>query len=244
MPSAHESRRNLASQDTGERERSRSSQRTLIPDRSPITAAHLPPSNKHVASEPGRTIYQRLHMDRLLLPRDYRPLFPLYISRFIGYRPPTQTPSGSPAPPSLHAPLPFPPFTYLHHIPLKTEIYIFALLGSFTSILLIEAIMATHTAFRDLYNSPIIITSFGASAVLLFGVIESPLSQPRNFIGGHFTAALVGVCLTKLFRLGDGTRYLSDLENHRFEGKSFGNGGLAVGLSVLAMLMLGDVHPP
>jgi len=38
-----------------------------------------------------------------------------------------------------------------------------------------------------------IIGSFGASAVLIYGAIKSPLAQPRNFIGGHLFSALVGV---------------------------------------------------
>ena len=40
---------------------------------------------------------------------------------------------------------------------------------------------------------PLLIGSFGASAVLAFGAIRSPLAQPRNLVGGHFLSALVGV---------------------------------------------------
>ena len=38
-----------------------------------------------------------------------------------------------------------------------------------------------------------IIGSFGASAVLIYGAIKSPLAQPRNLLGGHFVSAVVGV---------------------------------------------------
>jgi len=38
-----------------------------------------------------------------------------------------------------------------------------------------------------------IIGSFGASAVLIYGAIKSPLAQPRNLIGGHFVSAVIGV---------------------------------------------------
>lgn len=31
----------------------------------------------------------------------------------------------------------------------------------------------------------LIIGSFGASAVLIYGAIRSPLAQPRNLLGGH-----------------------------------------------------------
>ena len=39
----------------------------------------------------------------------------------------------------------------------------------------------------------LLIGSFGASAVLLFGASRSPLAQPRNVVGGHVLSALVGV---------------------------------------------------
>ncbi len=53
----------------------------------------------------------------------------------------------------------------------------------------------------DIYSSyiigiedlPLIIGSFGASAVLIYGVPSSPLAQPRNAILGHIIAAFVGV---------------------------------------------------
>ena len=44
----------------------------------------------------------------------------------------------------------------------------------------------------------LIIGSFGASAVLLFGAVKSPLAQPPNLIGGHLISALIGVCAYKL----------------------------------------------
>lgn len=43
---------------------------------------------------------------------------------------------------------------------------------------------------RDLV---LIIGSMGASAVLVYGAIKSPLAQPRNLIGGHVISGLVGV---------------------------------------------------
>ena len=38
-----------------------------------------------------------------------------------------------------------------------------------------------------------IIGSFGASAIMVYGEIESPLAQPRNLIGGHLLSAVIGV---------------------------------------------------
>lgn len=44
-----------------------------------------------------------------------------------------------------------------------------------------------------------LIGSFGASSVLIYGAIQSPLAQPRNLIGGHLISALTGVTIYKIF---------------------------------------------
>ncbi len=44
----------------------------------------------------------------------------------------------------------------------------------------------------------LMIGSFGASAVLIYGAVRSPLAQPRNLLGGHVLSALIGVSCWKL----------------------------------------------
>jgi CBS-domain-containing membrane protein len=51
----------------------------------------------------------------------------------------------------------------------------------------LEAIGLTPT------DGLLLVGSFGASAVLLYGAPRSPLAQPRNLIGGHALSALIGV---------------------------------------------------
>jgi len=63
-------------------------------------------------------------------------------------------------------------------------------LGSFLGMGLIAAIHQELVSHGDLL---FLIGSFGASAVLVFGAIRSPLAQPRNLVGGHVLSALVGV---------------------------------------------------
>jgi CBS-domain-containing membrane protein len=46
----------------------------------------------------------------------------------------------------------------------------------------------------------LMIGSFGASAVLVYGAVRSPLAQPRNLVGGHVLSAIVGVTCWKLFQ--------------------------------------------
>ena len=52
-----------------------------------------------------------------------------------------------------------------------------------------------HQHIADPAGLSMLIGSFGASAVLLYGAPQSPLAQPRNLLGGHFVSALWGVTI-------------------------------------------------
>lgn len=52
----------------------------------------------------------------------------------------------------------------------------------------------------DATGLTMIIGSFGASAVLIYGAVKSPLAQPRNLLGGHVFSALIGVTSYQLFQ--------------------------------------------
>lgn len=64
-------------------------------------------------------------------------------------------------------------------------------LGSFLAIYAIYQIGHYHQL--KLQDTLFLVGSFGASAVLLYGIPNSPYSQPRNLIGGHIISALIGV---------------------------------------------------
>jgi len=68
--------------------------------------------------------------------------------------------------------------------------------GSFLGI---AAVSYIHFNMFDGLDSVMLIGSFGASAVLIYGAVKSPLAQPRNFIGGHLLSAAIGVTFYKLF---------------------------------------------
>jgi len=56
--------------------------------------------------------------------------------------------------------------------------------------------------FSQWWSQPaalMLIGSYGASAVLLYGAPRSPFSQPRNLIGGHLFSAVIGMAAYKLF---------------------------------------------
>jgi CBS-domain-containing membrane protein len=57
----------------------------------------------------------------------------------------------------------------------------------------IAAVAWLHESLADPVGLTMLIGSFGASAVLLYGAPKSPLAQPRNLLGGHVLSALVGV---------------------------------------------------
>lgn len=69
--------------------------------------------------------------------------------------------------------------------------------------------------------------------MLEYNFIESPLAQPRNSVLGHLLAAVVGVCITKLFKL-----------NSNFEELRWLAGALACGLASAAMVFAKAVYPP
>jgi CBS-domain-containing membrane protein len=68
--------------------------------------------------------------------------------------------------------------------------------GAFLGIASLHYALVDQIAARD---SILVIGSFGASAVLVYGAIGSPLAQPRNLVGGHILSAIVGVFCYQLF---------------------------------------------
>ena len=70
-----------------------------------------------------------------------------------------------------------------------TEI-LWSWLGAFLGIGLVAYINDSMVEKTDLI---LLIGSLGASAVLIYGAIKSPLAQPRNLVGGHLISAVIGV---------------------------------------------------
>ena len=69
-------------------------------------------------------------------------------------------------------------------------------LGAFLGIALVAYLNEAYVEKTDLL---LLIGSYGASAVLIYGAIKSPLAQPRNLVGGHILSAIIGVSVYKLF---------------------------------------------
>lgn len=169
--------------------------------------------------------------NRFLFKQDHRARLPTWLSRFIGYRAAEKGPYD-----------PIAPLSFLKSVPMKYEVWVLGWIASFVGILLIESIMATETVFRDKYNSPLVTASFGATAVLIYGAVESPLSQPRNVFGGQIFSAIIGVAITRLFVKDPA--YIDHLDNRAFHPATFINGALCMATAMLVMTITGTVHPP
>ncbi|TDX84367.1 HPP family protein [Epilithonimonas xixisoli] len=102
--------------------------------------------------------------------------------------------------------------------------HLWSFLGAFFGIGLIAFLQSQH--FSEIENV-FLIGSFGASSVLIYGAVNSPLAQPRNLIGGHVFSALVGVTAYK---------FLPDI--------LWLSASIAVASSIVVMQITKTMHPP
>jgi len=96
--------------------------------------------------------------------------------------------------------------------------------GSFLGIAAVALVNFNLLEETDLV---MIIGSFGASAVLIYGAIRSPLAQPRNFMGGHLISAFIGVATYNMFH------------NHLWFASA-----LSVSTAIAVMHITKTLHPP
>ncbi|GAN10023.1 hpp family protein [Mucor ambiguus] len=119
------------------------------------------------------------------------------------------------------------------------RIYMWCFIASWLGIAVVEVIFAYGPSFQA-HNTPMIVASFGATAVLVYGVIESPLAQPRNVIGGQIIGALTGVIISQLF-LGIQKNWASE---GQYTAVQWVGGATAMAISLLIMQITKCVHPP
>ncbi|WP_295232933.1 HPP family protein [uncultured Chryseobacterium sp.] len=102
--------------------------------------------------------------------------------------------------------------------------HFWSFLGAFFGIGIIAFIQSHALAATE---NIFLIGSFGASSVLIYGAIQSPLAQPRNLVGGHVISALVGVTIYKI---------VPDI--------IWLSAPLAVAFSIILMQYTKTLHPP
>ncbi len=114
-------------------------------------------------------------------------------------------------------------FITIDPVPLSLKAKAVSTLACFTAVFLAGWVTTLLTGTP---NSPVLVASLGASAVILFFIPNSPLAQPWPLIGGQIISALVGmICALAI----------PDVVIA---------GAFAVGSSVFAMLLLRCLHPP
>ena len=103
----------------------------------------------------------------------------------------------------------------------KSSIYeiAFAWFGGFFSIFITGYLTKS-------YDNLLVMGSFGASCVLLFGFPKSPFSQPRNVILGHFLSTFIGLAFL------------------HFLGNEYWSMALALATAIAVMIATNTVHPP
>ncbi|OQO03501.1 hypothetical protein B0A48_10165 [Cryoendolithus antarcticus] len=104
--------------------------------------------------------------------------------------------------------------------------------GVFLGLLTVGAVYNYAPAISS-HNPPIIIASLGATAVLEYSAIRTPLAQPRNAILGHAICAIMGVSISKLFQLSP-----------NFEHIQWVAGALSCAIATVMMAMTNTIHPP
>jgi CBS domain-containing membrane protein len=102
--------------------------------------------------------------------------------------------------------------------------HFWSFVGSFVGIGLIALF---HGNILHSNDAVFLIGSFGASSVLVYGAIQSPLAQPRNLVGGHLISAFIGVTIYKLI-----------------PDPVWISAPLAVSLSIIFMQITKTLHPP
>lgn len=96
---------------------------------------------------------------------------------------------------------------------------IWSFMGGFVTI----AVLA-HMSLRMEYS--LMMASFGATACLLFAFPDSPFSQPRNVVGGHFFSTLSGLVYMAFF------------------GVTWWSMALALATAIVLMQITKTTHPP
>ncbi|KAG0159652.1 HPP family protein [Penicillium digitatum] len=143
--------------------------------------------------------------------KEFLARLPRSVSHWLGYR------ENAPKPPAKHL------------------VHFWSFIAAFCGLCVIQGIFNYSSYFIE-RGVPGIIASFGASAVLVYGAVESPLAQPRALICGHFLSALIGICITKLFSLMP--------NEEKFNSLRWLAASLSSAVAIVVMQVTETTHPP
>lgn len=101
----------------------------------------------------------------------------------------------------------------------KIASIVFASIGGFLAIACVGFLSENS-------HNLLVMGSFGASCVLIFGFAASPFSQPRNVIFGHFISTFIGLLFL------------------HFVGSEWWSMAAALAFCIFVMMLTKTVHPP
>jgi CBS-domain-containing membrane protein len=81
-------------------------------------------------------------------------------------------------------------------------------------------------AFLEFVQIPWLLASLGGSCVIVFGMPDSPMAQPRSLLGGHAIGSIVGLAAGSI--LGDGPIAMA----------------VATATALVLMMLTDSVHSP
>ena len=100
----------------------------------------------------------------------------------------------------------------------------------------VTIIILTYITFESVLSSTNyglwLTASFGSSVVVVFGYPNNEFAQPKNVLLGHIVCTLVGIIFVTLFKISqDRSIFFLAI-------------GIAVGISVMLMMIFKIAHPP
>ncbi|KAI9313847.1 HPP family-domain-containing protein [Dichotomocladium elegans] len=113
---------------------------------------------------------------------------------------------------------------------------LWAFLGSFTGMSIVM-ILFHYAPFFARRNIPLIISTWGASVMLLFATPEAPLAQPRGVLFGTVISSIIGVAINKMFLEINTPASI-------FVEVQWVSAATTISLTAMAMILTRTVHPP
>ena len=101
--------------------------------------------------------------------------------------------------------------------------YVFALVAGVGASITLGLLFMVES---NVEGAALVMAPFGATAVLVFGLPQSPLAQPKNVIFGHLITASIGIVFSQ------------------YVGVTPMSLAIATGLGVTCMLVSKTTHPP
>lgn len=96
-----------------------------------------------------------------------------------------------------------------------------------------QAVVLYAPLYQHHWHFNKLVPSFGATCILIYNAVASPLAQPRNLLFGQLISGIIGIGMMKLF-----------MENEANEKYLWLSASLSVSISSVLMDITGTIHPP